>query len=340
MLTEIYVIGLPSKLGGADTELGHQIVAWLAMGIQVHIIPHCNLDTNAISVRTDLTDKGVIYHEMNDWTACKDKVVISYCNGQFLENIAEIKKYARTTLWVNCMTWLFAKEKEAHEKGLIDWFIYQTDHAREKVQRDLKEINSNYNWAKVNPYFNLVEFPYIKSRPDDKFRFGRISRPDTDKFAKFQMWVYETMTAPKLKEGMILGIDDRARNKMGGNIPKWIIQHGAGAIPAQDLYKFSECIIQACDTYENLPRVGFEAMSSGSMLIVDNRGGWKELVQHKQTGFLCNDDREFAYYSSRAAFETHERRQMIENARDWVVTNWGLEKAKESWGNFFARVEK
>ena len=72
----------------------------------------------------------------------------------------------------------------------------------------------------------------------------------------------------------------------------------------------------------------------------DDRGGWREQVQHGQTGFLCKNDREFVYYSTRAAFEEKERKIMIQNARDWLDTNWGVEKAKEEWSNFLAKVEK
>lgn len=336
-IDKICIIGHPSKLGGADTELDHQIRVWQAMGLEVYILPTGDLDKNLQNMRME--DRGCKYLRPRQWSGCKDMVVISYCNGEFLRNIREIKEYARATLWVNCMTWLFPAEKDAHKHGLIDWFIYQTDHVREKVHQDLLAINSNFNWAKVQPYFHAEEFPFVKDRPSDKFRFGRISRPDTDKFSSYQKWIYETMTSPVLKEGKILGIDDRAIKKIG-ELPNWIKGHPAGEITAQELYKFSECIIQACDTYENFPRVGFEAMSSGSLLIVDDRGGWREQVQHKQTGFLCKSDREFVYYSTRAAFEEKERKIMIQNARDWLDTNWGMEKAKEEWSNFFAKVEK
>ena len=38
-LKKIYVNGFPSLYGGAGTELHHQILVWLPMGIDVHIIP-------------------------------------------------------------------------------------------------------------------------------------------------------------------------------------------------------------------------------------------------------------------------------------------------------------
>lgn len=339
-LDKICIIGHPSKLGGADTELDHQIRVWQEIGLEVYILLHTTgMDQNLYKMKTEMESRGIKYLTPTCWHECRDMVVISYCNKEFLENISEIKRHARATVWVNCMTWLFEKEKEAHAKGLIDWFVYQTDHARERVHQDLLRINTDFRWAKVQPYFHSADFPFIKNRPNDKFRFGRISRPDADKFSSYQLWIYETMTAPVLKEGKILGMGDNVVRKIG-QPPNWIKGHPAGEISAQELYEFSECIIQACDTYENFPRVGFEAMSSGSLLIVDDRGGWREQIQHKQTGFLCKSDREFVYYATRAAFEEKERKILIQNARDWLDTNWGMEKAKKEWSKFFEQVEK
>ena len=107
-----------------------------------------------------------------------------------------------------------------------------------------------------------------------------------------------------------------------------------------DVYRDAHCLIQMTETYENLPRIGFEAMASGCLLIVDDRGGWRELVQHGQTGFLCKDQREFVYYSTRAAYEREERKLMTANARQWLDANWGMEKAKQEWTRFFAFIEQ
>ncbi len=45
-MKEICVIGYPSRLGGADTELDHQIRVWQALGLQVHLIHTGPLDDN------------------------------------------------------------------------------------------------------------------------------------------------------------------------------------------------------------------------------------------------------------------------------------------------------
>jgi glycosyltransferase involved in cell wall biosynthesis len=93
------------------------------------------------------------------------------------------------------------------------------------------------------------------------------------------------------------------------------------------------------DTFENLPRVGFEAMASGSILVVDNRGGWRLEVEDGVTGWLCNDDREFVYKASRCAFEHEERDRMRVAAREKLESTWGLQAAMDSWATVFEAWE-
>ena len=342
-MNEIVIIGYPSKLGGADTELDHQIHVWQELGLKVHVIHTGEIDANLKAMRLQ-EDRDCVVHPPREWSQVKGRVVISYCNGEFLKALPEIRRHEpRLVIWVNCMRWLFDAEKEAHRAGLIDWFLYQTEETRALVEPALREIHPALNQAVVNPYFHPVGFPYAADKPEDRFRFCRISRDDPGKFHSAQLWVYETMVAPVLKEGTMLGVNDAVRAKLtggGGAIPNWIAALPPGAEPVADVYARSHALIQMADPTltENLPRVGFEAMATGTALCVDDRGGWRAQVLHGQTGFLCRDEREFVYYASRLAFERNERRQLIENARDYLATRWSLEGAKQSWAAFFERA--
>lgn len=331
-VSELCVIGHPSRLGGADTELDHQIRCWQAMGITVHLCHTGALDANARSMR--MADRGCIYHEPRDWPSLAGLHCISFCNGQFLESLPQIRRYARTTSFVNCMTWNFERELEMQERGLIDFHLYQTAHAFERVSRRLQSLGT-YRPLHFVPYFHAADFPYFDQRPGDRFRFGRISRGDADKFGPRQLWIYETMTAPVLKEGLILGWDGRARARFGREPDPYIRTCPEGSISQQDFYAFCEAVIMTTETFENLPRVGFEAMAAGSILVVDNRGGWQLQVVDGVSGWLCADDREFVYKASRCAFEAEERAAMRTAARERLEQHWGLEAAMRSWDEVF-----
>ena len=270
-LKQLCVIGHPSRLGGADTELDHQIRCWQAMGIEVHLCHTDALDHNLRAMRME--ERGCISHAPRDWKSIEGMHCISFCNGGFLEHLPEIRRYARTTSFVNCMTWNFPREIEMQDQGLIDFHLYQTHHAYERVSAKLRPLGT-YRPLLFIPYFHLEDFPFHHDRSQDTFRFGRISRGDRDKFGQRQLWIYETMTAPVLKEGLIVGWNDHSLDKYGRLPDEYIRTMSEGELSQQEFYQFCDALIMTTDTFENLPRVGFEAMASGSVLVVDRRGGW------------------------------------------------------------------
>ncbi|QDV17104.1 Glycosyl transferases group 1 [Gimesia panareensis] len=337
MIESLCVIGHPSRLGGADTELDHQIRCWLSMGIEVHLCPVFALDNNQKSMGFE--EMGCIYHEHCDWASLEGMHCISFCNAEFLKYLPEIKKYSRTTTFVNCMSWNFELEIEHQKQNLIDFHLYQTEHSYQQVSKNLKE-HGIYRPLFFQPYFHAEEFPFIDNRPTDKFRFGRISRDDSGKFGSEQLWIYETMTAPVLKEGLILGWGANTESKLGTKPPQYIQAIPEGGLTQRAFYAQCEAIIMTTDTFENLPRVGFEAMSSGSILIVDDRGGWQLEIEDGVTGWLCKDHREFVYKASRCAFEKEERNIMRKAARERLEKYWGLQSAMDSWAQVFEQWEK
>jgi hypothetical protein len=332
---ELCVIGHPSLLGGADTELDHQIRCWQFMGITVHICPTGPLDQNLIAM--NLSERGCIYHTPLDWQSVEGLHCISFCNGEFLKHLPIIRSYARSTTFVNCMTWNFPLEIEMQSRGLIDFHLYQTDHAQNKVSAELASYGV-YRPLRFQPYFHAADFPFCEERPRDKFRFGRISRGDGDKFGAAQLWIYDTMTAPVLKEGWIVGWDQRSAGKFSHQPPDFVQTFPEGGKSQQDFYRFAEAVIMTTDTFENLPRVGMEAMASGSLLVVDKRGGWNVLVDDGVTGWLCMDQREFIYKASRCAFEHEETQMMRIRAREKLEQNWGLTASAETWEKVFQQM--
>lgn len=325
------IVGFPGLYGGAGVELDSQMTLWHEMGIEMHLIPTGDPKLEPLFKRT-LYRAHI--HNPGEYAKLKDMPVISFCNDVFLRDMEKIKKFASKSIFVNCMTWLFDKEKELHKKGLIDLFLYQTHRTQQMVDKPLKDINQKYNWKVFHSWFDDTKFPFHVERPNDKFRFGRISREDGDKYAADQLWVYETMVAPVEKSGIILGYDERSEKKIG-KPSDWIRTYRACGITQQEFYAHCSCIIQKCDTTENWPRVAMEAMSSGSVLIVDDRGGWKDMIKHGETGWLCRDSRDFVYYSSRMAYEREERDKMANNAKQWFNEMNDKEKCKKSWEEVF-----
>jgi len=331
-MKELAVVGFPSSVGGAGTELNDQISCWVRMGIHVHLFP-----TGPLSAEQQMMSlPGCTVHPMKAWKEIDGRDVISFCSRDYLEALPEIRLHSRSTLWVNCMTWNFPKEVENHGTGLIDFHLYQTEHGRKMVGRALEGDQTRK--IVFTPFFNADRFPFISDRPRERFRFGRLSRPAPDKFSVKQSWIYSTMTAPVPKAGLVMGWSDEVQKKCGP-LESFVPGVPAGWTTSRAFFEFADALIMSTDTYENLPRVGFEAMASGTVLVVDDRGGWKSQVQHGISGWLCRNERDFVYRASRLAHEPGEMKEMREIARQSVLAGWGYETASESWNRVFAVVD-
>ena len=93
-----------------------------------------------------------------------------------------------------------------------------------------------------------------------------------------------------------------------GPPPAWAECLPAGAQAAATFLRTLHVLVQSnAAAVENWPRVGLEAMAAGVPLVVDAKGGWLEMIRHGQTGYLCRDDDELAYYAARLAYDESHR---------------------------------
>lgn len=341
-IRRVFAYGFPAFYGGATTEFHHQILAWLAMGMKVHLIPiHDFYPKDAL--HADLLRRGVVIHKANDWKAIKrGDVVLSFGNPLFFEVMPAIRRRTKRTAFINCMTWLFKKEQDLMAKGHIAMFLYQNEEVRRKNMPILKALNpaANVKFMTFTPYFEMSAFPFVGERSGEFFGCGRISRDDVNKISENTLHIYEYFVSPKVKKGLFLGFGERSMRKAGKPFD-WIrTAENEKEVSQQEFYRHCDVVLQPMDTTENWPRIGLEAMSSGSVLVVDNRGGWRQMVEHGKTGWLCDNERDFIYYASKMAFERHMREDMACAARERVQQLASLKASAESWREVFCEMSK
>ena len=216
-MERIFVYGFPGLYGGAGTELHHQIIAWQHLGLKVHLIP-----TNEGFPREPLFEemirRGVKVHLPHDFRVLEpEDAILGFCNAEFLAKLPEIIQRTRRTVFLNCMTWLFDKEKECMARGEIGMFLYQNENVRQKHMPELRALNpdAEARFLTFRPYFENSLFPYVEERSQEHFGCGRISRQDADKFAANTLHIYEYFVSPKWKRGLFLGFDQRSEAKIG-----------------------------------------------------------------------------------------------------------------------------
>ena len=133
MSKQIGIVGFPGLYAGANVEIDCQMTLWNEMGLGIHVVPTHTVTHEALLQKTL---KRATVHEPMDYKALNGMPVIAFCNDVFLRDLEKIKEHASKTIFVNCMTWLFEAEKEAHKKGLIDLLLYQTHRTQQKVGRN------------------------------------------------------------------------------------------------------------------------------------------------------------------------------------------------------------
>ena len=341
-MKKVYVYGFPGLYGGAGTELHHQIFVWLKLGLEVHIIP-TNAGYKGEPLFKEMTDLGVIIHDFNKFAEIeKDAPVFGFCNAEFLNFLPEICKYSKRTCFVGCMTWTFTKQQQRHKDGLLWAELFQNESVRLKHMEQLSKLDKTpVEYITFCPYFEASKFPFIENRDSKFFNIGHISRQDADKFTANTQHIYEYITAPVEKRGWFLGFDERSEKKIG-KLFWWqkAFKDQNQGFTQQDFYRTVDVIVQPTETTENWPRIGLEAMSSGVILVVDNRGGWQQMVKHGETGFLCKTQQEFIYYASRLAFEPDTRKKMALAARQRCLDLSSMDVSMKSWQNVFTQITK
>jgi hypothetical protein len=337
MTQRVFVHGYPGLYGGAQTELHHQIPVWQGLGLEVNLIPSQAV-ARTDRFAQDLLASGVKIHDVNQFEVIdKHAPVFGFCSRSFLGSIDIIRRYSENTAFVNCMTWLFEEEKRRQAEGKIKTFLYQNDDVRQIQAPVLRALNPSApaKFLTFVPYFDSGKFPFIDKRTEDYFGCGRISRQDQDKYSAKTLHIYEYFVAPKPKAGMFLGFDERSARKVGVPAPWILTARDQRQITQQEFYEHCEIVLQPTDTVENWPRVGLEAMASGSVLIVDNRGGWTRMIEHGKTGWLCNSTQDFIFYASKMAYEPEMRREMAHQARVRGQGLSGLGASIASWKSVF-----
>src|SRR5688572_21249339 len=128
-MRKLFIVGHNGLYGGAATELDSQMTLWVESfpDIELNIIPTMEGFQNEPLYKKNI-ENGVKYHGCRDYSMVSNEdAVINFCSSEFLNDLYMINLQTKRVMWVNCMTFLFQKEKEQAVKGLISHFLYQRD---------------------------------------------------------------------------------------------------------------------------------------------------------------------------------------------------------------------
>ena len=320
----IFLSGYPSDVGGACTECWHTLLLWRRGGLDVTALPtspvtpawRAKLD--GIGVRT-VEGSGVRGQGagLDSVPGLAGSPVVSFCNSNFLTAADRFRDLGCRIVWVGCMNWLFAEERRHYRRrGPFDAYVFQSEHQRDHLQPQLAECGVRPEQCHlIRGAFCCDEFPFrpLPHAPGTPLVIGRISRAAKDKYSRRTWPIYAAIPHPI--KARVMAWDKRIEKKLG-RPPEWAECLSAGAETSAEFLAKLHCMVQVNGgTGENWPRSGLEAMATGVPVVVENRWGWREMIRHGQTGFLCDDDDQLAYYAARLGYDEDLRLTIAHRAR-------------------------
>lgn len=345
---ELWIAGFPSLLGGADTELLGNCTLWRMHDVDVNLVPMFGCDER---IKADMTALGVKTHSYHREIFC-DKIVASWCNGEFLRLLPEIMEFGgpRVVLWANSMTWCFDAEKVAHKNKWINYFLFVSNYQKSWLKPELEKINPVVEMEGYRPYFDptnksqQIEFRYRV--PTDHFALGRISRDDMNKFSD-DMWnIFYKVSTPAAKKIFILGFGPNAHRRTGPaptarafrgcqalNWQTWL----PNQLPVRDFYNLLHCVIHKTGgSRESYCRIVPECYAFGVPMIAEDDYAFPDLIDNGVTGYRCKSSDEMSFRASELAFDEEKRKRMIFAARDFLINDIAnAEKCWNPWKKIF-----
>jgi glycosyltransferase involved in cell wall biosynthesis len=342
---KLFVVGYPSDYGGADTELWHTLRLWRDGGIEVELIPtwfaseKWQRRCHSIGIHTHL---GRTPEDLLSVPGLADSVVVSFCNGEFLKHSHRFQEIGCRVVWASCMTFFFVAEQLHLEKHRpFDAYVFQSEYQRDALFPHLVPFGVRDSTCHlIRGYLDVKEFPFRPKPyvPGSEFVLGRITRQDPGKWHPDSWQILDRISCPK--RFRLMGWGPQLHEHLG-TPPSYVETLDPCQERSSDFLGSLHCVLSPNGALrENWPRLGLEAMASGVPLIVDDAGGWREMIRHGETGFLARAPDEFATYVERLVANDDQRLAIAADARSSLARDLSdPERCYRTWMALFRQLE-
>jgi hypothetical protein len=292
---------------------------WRRCGLEVTLLPTWKADANWQKRLERIGCRTVECRpeRLGEVPGLAGGLVVSMCNRHFLAAAEKFRAIRCRIVWLGCMNWLLPEERLHYRRfSPFERYVFQSRYQRAQLEPQLGRFGYEPSQGRViRGAFDLAELPFrpLPHGAGEVFTIGRISRAASDKFSANTWNIYGRTPYPV--RARVLGYDPEVEARLG-EPPHWAECLAPGSRSAAELLPTLHAMVHAGGTVvENWPRAGLEAMAAGVPLVVDRRGGWCEMICHGQTGLLCEDDHDFAYYTAQLARDEPFRLRIAHQAR-------------------------
>ena len=335
----ISFFGIIHQSGGCGAELLGAIHLLRRHGVKVRCIVPIDDPVAHGSRAKWLRSLGVTVVNYRPGMFERCPVLVSFGEDVCFDYMREYGDRPKHMVWTSGMSWGVDVESAAFRDGLIDEFFFQNKATGEMVIPQILQ-GSGKPEAVLKTRFNYI--PYIEAecplfpfapgdKPDNEFLVGRATRDDPEKWHEESWRMYGNILTPASRSlrVRVAGWGPNALEKIGNPCDptsRWanyfnleLLGHIYEPAEIAAFYGSLHVLLHYYPFVESFGYATVQAMLAGAIPIGARAGGFAELLQHGETGFLAESPDEATYYASTLAFDEPRRAAMAAAARRWVI---------------------
>jgi glycosyltransferase involved in cell wall biosynthesis len=330
MTRSLFLFGWPSHYGGADTKFT-DLVRLLCGSFSITVVPNFPLQLDQRPWRDFFETLRVRCCTVADLPDRLEGIALAVGNDLFFTS--GICKTARAKglkiVWSVEMMWSHPGEVEAIRAGEVDRVLYVSEiQNRHLAYERLGSISTRITGNYVDP----DPFPFVE-RPARPFTIGRLSRAAPEKYPEDFPVFYEALDLPDARFRVMAWSDELAAKYRWHRFgPRWellppVAEDACRFLASLDLFVYP----LGHRFVESWGRSTVEAMLTGLVPLVPPGHHLENLILPGETGFICDDFREYRRCAALLCQDTGLRKRMAENARRHALynlcdraTNWKL----------------
>lgn len=329
MTYDLYIAGLPGRVGGACTELLHNAHLFREMGVRFCCVHFHDPDPDGVSICEELRWPWERYKR----GMFAGQRVVGWNNGSLLCHLPEIYEDGAPSavIYGNCMTVLHPIEIKCHARGWITHFMYVSNFQRSMIKRPLERMRPVNELEGYTPFLKLEDpiqgLHRWKYWRQDTFSIGRISRDDAAKFSPDTWEIFDRVCVPSYmrKQIDILGFGPNAERMIGRPVDESAYNlMPPGSIPVRQFYEPLHAVAHwTGGSRESFCRIVLECWATGTVILAENAYAFPELIDDGVDGILCDTPLAMSVSMSQLTYEPLRRR----------IVDAGMEKLKGRFAN-------
>jgi glycosyltransferase involved in cell wall biosynthesis len=215
-----------------------------------------------------------------------------------------------------------------HNKSFPAFHVALDVFVSDSVLKYYDNVKPRMNWKLIPPCIDLSSYAALKrgvGLHGDRCVIGKLTSNHPTRYPpKLLDILGEVQNQVPEVEFSLIGAADHWKDIKLNNCKT----PATGSMLPQSFYNDFDIFVHknVDECVDSWGRTVSEAMASGLPVVVENRGGPKEQVDHKVTGYLCDTDEQFIEYLAMLAKDPQLRYDIGMKAREKAMRDFGIDR--------------